>query len=61
MNDAPNEGPFPSVSPPSDELTQLQLKVAQRADQISQKTRTPQERDLAHWLEAEREFLPPQI
>jgi hypothetical protein len=45
---------------PRDELTELQLKVAQRADQISQKMRTAQERDRAHWLEAERDILPPQ-
>ena len=44
---------------PEDELTQLQLKVAQRADQISQKVRSTQERDLGYWLEAEREFLSP--
>jgi hypothetical protein len=44
---------------PSDELTQLQLKVAQRADQISQKNGGARERDKEYWLEAEREFLPP--
>jgi len=44
---------------PADEFTQLQLKVAQRADQISQKNGSARERDLEYWLEAEREFLPP--
>lgn len=47
-----------NASPPEDELMQLQIKVAQRADQISPKVRTTREQDLGYWLEAEREFLP---
>jgi hypothetical protein len=57
--DAADSEPNPSADLPPDELTKLQIKVAQRADQISQKTRTARERDRAHWLEAEQEILPP--
>jgi hypothetical protein len=55
MDSANQEAIFPL---PEDELTQLQLKVAQRADQISPKVPSTPERDLGYWLEAEREFLP---
>jgi len=42
-----------------DELLKLQLRVARRADELSQQTGREQQKDLERWLEAEREVLRP--
>jgi hypothetical protein len=40
-----------------DELLQWELKVAQRADELSSKTPHGRDEDLRTWLQAEREVL----
>jgi hypothetical protein len=40
-----------------DELLQLQLKVAQRADKLAQENGSVRGRDLQHWLQAEQDIL----
>jgi hypothetical protein len=40
-----------------DDLLQFELKVAQRADALSQETGRTRGKDLEHWLQAEREIL----
>jgi Protein of unknown function (DUF2934) len=40
-----------------DDLLQLELRVAQRADKLSQENGSVRGRDLQHWLQAEREIF----
>jgi hypothetical protein len=40
-----------------DELLQLELKIAQRADKLSQESGSIRGKDLEHWLRAEREIF----
>ncbi len=40
-----------------DRLLQFELKVAQRADELSQASGSVRGRDLEHWLRAEHEIL----
>jgi Protein of unknown function (DUF2934) len=40
-----------------DDLLQLELKVAQRADQLSQEGGSVRGKDLEHWLRAEQEIF----
>jgi hypothetical protein len=40
-----------------DELLKLQLRVARRADELSQENGREPQKDLEHWLQAEREVL----
>jgi hypothetical protein len=40
-----------------DDLLQLEMLVARRADELSQDDRHRTGRDLMHWLQAEREVL----
>jgi hypothetical protein len=53
--------PQPEASTPvvftEDELLQLELKVAQRADQLSQESGSVRGQDLQHWLRAEQEIF----
>ena len=40
-----------------DDLFQIEIKVAQRADQLSEEAGGGRDRDREHWLQAEREVL----
>jgi hypothetical protein len=40
-----------------DRLLQLELRVAQRADELSQASGSVRGRDLEHWLRAEQEIF----
>ncbi len=40
-----------------DRLLQLELRVAQRADELSQESGSVRGRDLEHWLRAEQEVF----
>ena len=42
---------------PEDELLQLELRVAQRADKISLENGGVRGKDLEHWLRAEQEIF----
>lgn len=48
-----------NVFPPEDKLVQLNLLIAQRADELARERHGPHDRDadLQCWLEAEREIL----
>jgi hypothetical protein len=47
----------PAVDFPEDDLLRLEMKVAQRADQLSERHGRVPGRDLEHWLQAEREIF----
>jgi hypothetical protein len=53
--------PKPEASSPmaftEDALLQLELKVAQRADQLSQESGSVRGQDLQYWLRAEQEIF----
>jgi hypothetical protein len=42
---------------PGDELLQLELSIAQRADALAQQDGYDRGRDLEHWLQAEHEVF----
>jgi hypothetical protein len=67
---AKSSGQFPQVmkNPPpgasatavfneDDRLMQLELRVAQRADKLSQESGNVRGRDLEHWLQAEQDIF----
>ena len=47
----------PSVSFGDEDLLRLEFRVAQRADELSQRDGCERGRDLEHWLQAEREIF----
>ena len=47
----------PSAGFAPDDLFRIEIKVAQRADQLSGEAGGGRERDREHWLQAEREIF----
>lgn len=43
--------------PPTDELMQWELRIAQRADELAAQAENGHKQDLIYWLQAEREVL----
>jgi len=46
-----------SIAIADDDLLRLEIKIAQRADQLWQDNGLARGNDLEHWLQAEREIL----
>ena len=59
MNTPELDASATAVLPEDDRLLQLELRVAQRADELSQKNGNVRGRDLEHWLQAEQEIFTP--
>jgi hypothetical protein len=57
MKSTPQDASTPAVLTEDDRLVQLELRVAQRADELSQESGGGRGRDLEHWLRAEHEIF----
>jgi hypothetical protein len=57
MNTPSTDASAPAVFNDDDRLMQLELRVAQRADELSQESGSVRGRDLEHWLRAEQEIF----
>jgi hypothetical protein len=48
--------PCPLEAMREEELIRIELRIAQRADQLAQLNGSSREKDVAHWLQAEHEM-----